>query len=248
MYASWPQGLAILLQADYKPTHNSLKATINSQCAESLNLFHSTGLCSVSRDEIELSAASPILSQVIIKFLVSERKHIQSLAETYLPSDQLTQLALKPGSLFGGYQAFHACEMLKTRDIDVKWAMCYPWLMYSSVEDIELAEVLWNAGFRDVDEVREDGLTTLMQRERGSRNLNSLRFSNWLVRKGADLYRESPSGIPALHYLAYGIGRSELYDAEMVQKNLRDPEILQLLETILLDPFRTLRNTLVHAL
>ncbi|KAJ6004753.1 hypothetical protein N7540_012552 [Penicillium herquei] len=238
MYASWPQGLAILLQAGYKPEHNSLRAAIKCQCVESFKLFHSTGLCSVNRDDLAASAECLMLSQVI-DCLVSERKHIQTLAETYLPSKQLARLALKPGSLLGGYQAFHACGMLRARDIDVKCIMHYPWLMYDTFgEDIELAEVLWNVGFRDVDEAGDDGLTTLMRRSKGGRNLNPLKFYNWLVRKGADLHFESPSGIPALHYLARSIGRSLLKDAEVVQENIRDPEIIQLLETILLDPIQ----------
>ena len=95
-----------------------------------------------------------------------------------------------------------------------------PWLT------IEIAEKLWQAGFRDVDVPDKDGVTPLMI-DHYNCNLtvglvNTINLHQWMMEKGADLYRPhhfpdahennlAPNKImlpssTAFHYLAYHVG------------------------------------------
>ena len=99
---------------------------------------------------------------------------------------------------------------------------------------VEVAEKLWQNGFRDIDVPDEQGLTPLMcwradfipSRDYGLNN--EIEVPSWLIRKGAKLHRlqrrpldyiadptngpvESPPVVSALHYVAYKIGHSAVF-------------------------------------
>ena len=92
---------------------------------------------------------------------------------------------------------------------------------------VEIAEKLWQSGFRDVDVPDEYGLTPLM-RWRDNHPISEIEVSSWLIQKGAKLHRlqhrpldydadptintmESPSVNSTLHYVAHNIGLSASY-------------------------------------
>ncbi|KAL5335229.1 hypothetical protein BJX70DRAFT_331200 [Aspergillus crustosus] len=56
-----------------------------------------------------------------------------------------------------------------------------------------LADLLWTAGFTDIDETDSDGFTALMR-------CPSLDFAEWLLSHGADFHYKR-NGVPALRYL-----------------------------------------------
>ena len=89
---------------------------------------------------------------------------------------------------------------------------------------VDIAEKLWQNGFRDIDVADVEGMTPLMRCQNLHLN-DAIEVSSWLIVKGAKLQRpqyvplgytadptsifmESPSGIRALHYVAYNIGSS----------------------------------------
>ncbi|KAJ5706935.1 hypothetical protein N7488_006736 [Penicillium malachiteum] len=78
--------------------------------------------------------------------------------------------------------------------------------------DVQLAEVLWNADFKDVNESTDKRFTCFMfhsSREIYRNNPESfarfVSFTNWFLEKGADPYRKR-MGSPALHYIAEEFG------------------------------------------
>ena len=94
---------------------------------------------------------------------------------------------------------------------------------------VEVAEKLWQNGFRDIDVPDERGLTPLMDcgRSNGDENnlIDEIEVISWLIQKGAKLHRlqqrsldydanptisatELPLVTRALHYVAYNIGFS----------------------------------------
>ena len=98
---------------------------------------------------------------------------------------------------------------------------------------VEVAEKLWQIGFRDIDVPNEQGLTPLMCR-RFSNLIDALDVSSWLIQKGAKLHRlqhrtqdydadpttramELPLVNSALHHVAYNIGDSATYLAKREQ-------------------------------
>ena len=89
---------------------------------------------------------------------------------------------------------------------------------------VEVAEKLWQNGFRDVDVPNEYGLTPLMYR-RFSNPIDEIEVSSWLIQKRAKLHRlqhrtpdfdadptinavELRPASSALHYVAYNIGHA----------------------------------------
>ena len=89
---------------------------------------------------------------------------------------------------------------------------------------VELAERLWQAGFRDVDVPAPDGRTPLMLSSRPTAEdlLTGIKLTAWLVRKGANIHRpqylvsrweEADLQIRrALHFVAARIGRSTVLE------------------------------------
>ena len=111
---------------------------------------------------------------------------------------------------------------------------------------VEVAEKLWQNGFRDVDVPDEQGLTPLMCWRWYSRDslVIQLEVSSWLMQKGANLHRlqpgplnynadstisamESPSVISTLHYVAYRIGQAAtvLADDEYLGREKRPLQV-----------------------
>ena len=89
---------------------------------------------------------------------------------------------------------------------------------------VEVAEKLWQNGFRDVDVPNEYGLTPLMYRRFGN-PIDEIEVFSWLIQKGAKLHRlqhrtpdndadptisaiELRPASSALHYVAYNIGHA----------------------------------------
>ena len=111
---------------------------------------------------------------------------------------------------------------------------------------VEVAEKLWQNGFRDVDVPDEQGLTPLMcwRSFLGDSLVFQLEISSWLMQKGANLHRlqpgplnynadstisamESPSVISTLHYVAYRIGQAAtvLADDEYLGREKRPLQV-----------------------
>lgn len=215
-YTQWPKGLAVLLEAGYVPTRITFVVAVNAGCSESVKLLTQTrGVWLEESNLIDISdEANEEITSLVVQEFVNCRKRLQALAESFLSRTELDRLKVQPGRLLG-YQAAETYRALKKQSIEIDYTETPTgWLVYNSVcGDLELAARLWDAGFREVDEVDDNGETCLMQLMWGGswrRDLvRALKKAEWLVSKGADIHRRKGDS-SALHYLAYFIG-SELY-------------------------------------
>ncbi|KAJ6014544.1 hypothetical protein N7540_009135 [Penicillium herquei] len=155
------------------------------------------------------------MQELVVDSLAHRRKELQHLADINLPSNVLAeaQVRLQPNVLLG-YCAGTLWQLLKSHGVETNFTEDEDWLIYGVRNmDVQLAEILWNAGFKDVDEPDDQGFTQLMldnfRREDGYYSLQAfdkfVSFTNWLIQKGADPYRKRLNS-PALHYVAQRFG------------------------------------------
>jgi hypothetical protein len=187
------------------------------------------------------------IRELVVQEFIDRRKRLKAVAETFLSDELCHELSIKPDTLLG-FDAFRTYEALKASSVNVDEFhedYRYRWSVYDSTgNNLELSDQLWDAGFRDVDEVYADE-TGLM---RMSWSL-SLRFrfvdlvekANWLVNKGADInYKESSSS--ALHILGHSVGEAIhlVKDTEEFASQLRQmsEECKRLLRGIICDDIR----------
>ncbi|KAJ5729903.1 uncharacterized protein N7483_004411 [Penicillium malachiteum] len=152
-----------------------------------LLLFHENSNSLIGSLEIDLLRNRNVHIQgLVVRNLAKRRKELQYLAEANLPNNILGQVRLRPDALIG-YHAGKVWRLLKSYKVETDFTEDEDWLVYASIRmDIQLAEMLWNAGFKDVDVLSDEGFTCLMV-------------------LGADPYRKRLDS-PALHYVAKGFG------------------------------------------
>lgn len=97
---------------------------------------------------------------------MGERRALQSLAGRHISSDELASLQLRPKALLGN-QAHTAHGLLRANGLELReWVdrdSDDPWLVYVSTgESFDMADLLWNGGFQDVDDTDAEGYTGLM--------------------------------------------------------------------------------------
>ncbi|KAJ6000745.1 hypothetical protein N7481_001154 [Penicillium waksmanii] len=165
-YTQWPKGLALLLQAGYVPNRITFLVAVDAKCSESVKLLTQTkGIWLEESNLIDISDnPNEEITKLVVQEFVNCRKRLQALAEIFLSSTELTRLKVQSGRLLG-FQAAEAYRLLKKQSIEIDYTETPTgWLVYNSVgRDLELATRLWDAGFRDVDELNDNGETCLMQ-------------------------------------------------------------------------------------
>ncbi|KAL2813065.1 hypothetical protein BDW59DRAFT_167633 [Aspergillus cavernicola] len=212
----WPVGLSAMLEFLSPPPYSSVGACLEEACLRgelecAIILCKHLGMVTVT----QLQAASrskniPVLKLTIAAFVTSRRK-LQQLALEHLPRHVLCSLSLPTGSLLDT-NAYAVSVSLYKHNIEVTTGEMYKdTSVYSVIDgDITTAELLYEAGFTDLNHYNSEGLTPLMLFNTRWRdhpdNLGC--FENWMVRKGADIHRYSGDGFPASFYLAERFGVS----------------------------------------
>jgi hypothetical protein len=106
-----------------------------------------------------------------------------------------------------------ACgNCVSNRGVDVGFVEDLRWSVYAHIEhDLEMADLLWEAGFRSMNEPDTFELASLTSILPGhDKTKKLLEFADWLIAKGADIHRRSElsCNCPALHHVAYVVGRN----------------------------------------
>jgi hypothetical protein len=197
-YNYWPEGLQLLLQSGKLPGREALLHACHANIPESTGLLLSARWFYI--DSIHMQAASRGQNienmNLMADAFVEERRELQSLAERHLTSEELTSLRLKPRSLLD-FQAHRAYELLLASGLTLpNWGNGdQGFLAYVSIHNnCAMADLLWEGGYKDVDEMDSEGCTSLMFSQ-------TLEFADWLISHGADIHRRV-RGIPALHLMA----------------------------------------------
>jgi hypothetical protein len=171
--------------------------------------------------------------------LADRRRQLQALVETHLPEEVLLELGISPGTLMSR-QAYKACQLLKASSIDVDGIVeIGSWSVYDYIGiNLKCANLLWDSGFRDVDEI-DDNTSCMMRLWTPPCRLDVfLEKANWLINKGASLTHKRDS-CTALHYLGHDVGEllHLLDDFEDFASQMQElsQESIQLMFTIFMD-------------
>lgn len=245
-YTRWPTGLALLFESGYTPNWNSLTSACEANCEESVKLLINTQGCYIGPMELQTACNhhNAALMELVVNALIDRRRRLQTLAETYLPEEVVIELGISPGILMS-LQAYKAYQLLKALSIDVE---CIherkSWSVYDCIGiNLKSADLLWNSGFRYVDEV-DDNKTCLMRIWENTPPCSLKEFldkANWLVNKGANINCKNESSL-ALHFLGHGAGKllHLINDSEefLLQLHCLSQDCIDLMLRIFLDETR----------
>lgn len=215
-YTSWPEGLGTLLQAGYEPSEITMSLALNSGTAAVL-VLKDTGklypeLCIPSLAK----CPHPEVREIAVQELADERKQLWDTAVTQLPIETLLQLNIRPDTLLG-FKAAQVHCLLEAHGVNTNHIRSREgWLVYNAVEaNTELANQMWDHGFRDVDDKDDMGMNALMKLKslpefgKGPPSLRLLKMASWLIEKGADIRLCPKIGdYSALHFLAASLADS----------------------------------------
>lgn len=174
-YLHWPEGLSILSEFPYNSAPFSgseslddseleeidvLYIACHAKLDESLKILLASKMYPVTEPLIRIAAVNENrkIWENLARYLANSRKQLQTLCEKYLLNTEISQLQIRPGCLIG-YRAAEAYQLLKAESIKIdhaeenkKWLVYYP-----ALANVDLMDLLWNLGFRDVDEVDDEG-------------------------------------------------------------------------------------------
>ena len=155
------------------------------------------------------------LQKLFVSHLAARRKRLRDFAADMLSDIELQIVDLREDRLLDG-QASVVTSVLLRIGVEIPPALLPPKLKstvyHTSGMNVGMANLLYDAGFRDVDEVDAHGMTPFWaQIEHHWSTLESLLLFAWLRNKGADMYRMHPIGkMMASHAVGSLIGETLL--------------------------------------
>lgn len=210
-YTRWPPGLALLLQSGHASIDGALTAACEANCEESVRLLINDHRCFIGKEHLELASfhPTPAIVDLIVDAFTDRRKRLQALAVVHLPREIIDQLNIRSDTLLNVH-AYEAYTLLSAASVDLEnLSERHTWSVFDCFGvNLELAGRLWEAGFRDVNEIYKDNETCLTKMWRATPPCPLERFlqkAHWLISKGADVHHQGPSG-SALHTLGNGVG------------------------------------------
>lgn len=241
----WPRGIAILLEFNAKFLVNQrrrvggsdlelpLSWAICCQCSESVSLLlqNDSALCSdFEPDEAlgrALSTENHVIGDQVIEALVDRRRRLKEFATRVLPQESLDFLDLRADRLIDE-QTYLLRKELCRSGAQIPLALSVPHVkmtVYHCHEiTVEVAERLYNVGFRDLNGRDYNGRTPLAaidSRLLYARNIFELKphlsYAAWIVSKDARLLHtpHSEKAGPLVHSAAHVFMRSlgtEIFD------------------------------------
>ncbi|PYI01492.1 hypothetical protein BO78DRAFT_401250 [Aspergillus sclerotiicarbonarius CBS 121057] len=210
----WPMGLYTLIREGYKPSRRVLQTACEYDCEGAVNVLLGERRFNIGRSELTSpKAARQQTTKLIVAALANKRRRLQALAETHLPSETLSQLGIRSDCLMG-FNAAAVCARLRANSVSIRRDLMEGkgWLIYNGGWwGCKSADLLWDAGFRNIDETDEQGFTALMHTPQYPESVHQflplLIYAQWLVSHGANIYHPRQEA-PALHYLAENVGLS----------------------------------------
>jgi hypothetical protein len=214
-YTFWPEGLATLLQAGYEADGSTMRTALKSGSYAAVKLLHHTGNLDPEQC-INALAGCPNSDArgIVIQELAERRKKLWGIAMTHLPPETILQLKVRPDTLLG-YKAAQVHALLEENGIETgDGGWCQGRLIYEAARlNLELADQFWDIGFRDVDDMDDQGMTALMTLNRflnyypTSAPHYILGMAAWLIGKGADTgLCPMTYDFSALHFLGAALG------------------------------------------
>lgn len=185
-------------------------------------------------------SSSRTIIQCMIYTLVDRRKRLCELAFQNLPEQKRNILPVSENQVLDLY-ASSTCTLLKTFGVDIPLALYVPkecetaydllfvydiYLRDYAIPRVEIAEMLYDAGFREIEECNclESKTTLLMimwtdHDTDPERIKDKFKLLSWLLQKGADLHRVKRvlqgdrwiSWTPATHFISASVTIQDLW-------------------------------------
>lgn len=210
-YTRWPLGLALLLQSEHVSIDGALTAACEANCEESVRLLINDHRCFIGKEHLELASfhPNPAIVDLIVNSLIDRRKRLQALAVVHLPREVIGHLNIGSDTLLNVH-AYEVYTLLSTVSVDLRNLLeCRTWSVFDSFGvNLELADRLYDAGFRDLnvkDKDHETCLTKLWQATPPCTLEKFLQKAYWLISKGANVHHKGPAG-STLHILGNSVG------------------------------------------
>ncbi|KAL2862291.1 uncharacterized protein BJX67DRAFT_385786 [Aspergillus lucknowensis] len=216
MCVGWPAGLMIILESSLSLSHESISDCFVMACnreeieSASILLQHVDGGGPFSLTAAVRSRSTGLLQGTISK-LASSRQKLQESALYNLPSQTVRSLGLPTHALLDtrAWSVYTALRAQTPKEMPTSYSdrgSVYGYIACNRAA----AELLYEAGFNNLNQCDEDGRTPLMWLQSfGEDELrNFASFAHWMVSKGAKLHQKSKSGYPAVYYLAETFGES----------------------------------------
>lgn len=210
-YTLWPPGLTLLLQSGHVSIDGALNAACEANCEESVRLLIQDYRCFIGKEDLELASfhPNPAIVDLIVNTFIDRRKRLQALAVVHLPKEVQYQLNIRSDTLLNVH-AYEAYTLLSAASVDLKFlSERHTWSIFNCFgANLELAGRLYEAGFRDLNEIDKDNKTCLTNLWRSTPPCTLEEFlqkAYWLISKGADIHHQGPSG-SALHALGNDVG------------------------------------------
>lgn len=212
-YVRWPPGPALLLKSSHVPIDGLLTVACYANCKESVMIVLNDNRCCIGKKDLFAvsSHPDPTIGTLIVNALLERRRRLQNLALEYLPKIVTHQLNIRPDTLLNvhAYETYNLlCAVSADLDIPLEresWSVldCFGF-------NLQLADVLYEAGFRDVNYIDGAGDNCLSKlREYPYRFHDTiehyLQTVIWFINKGADFHHRSWDG-EVLHNLGSTIG------------------------------------------
>ena len=164
-YVQWPPGLSLLLQHGYTPTETCVVKACEADCEESLKLLISTGGFALGPSVLEVAAKqrNPAILKLVVQALADRKRQLRVLADSYL-SDEVDSHHYIESDCLLDRQAYDAYQLLTEKLFGINdLEMQYRWSVYEYIgANLDLADLLWDTGFQNVDTERKDHRTCLM--------------------------------------------------------------------------------------
>ncbi|KAL2836883.1 hypothetical protein BJY01DRAFT_251762 [Aspergillus pseudoustus] len=228
MCLSWPTGMSAILECPLRPSMIALDRAFSTACSEGeidCALILLKYLDVITPDHLEAAAQSKEtkILQEVISVLVTSRRQLQYFALQYLPLEVLRSLSLPTSALLDS-NASTVYKRFTDYDIEVPEPGFESESVYNAVEGYVTAmELLHQAGFTDLNQSNEHGITPIMNLflpflgrysdphydDAGLEHVKNLGYvATWMVSKGANVYQSSEYGYRAIWYLAENFGLS----------------------------------------
>ncbi|KAJ5381863.1 uncharacterized protein N7496_004291 [Penicillium cataractarum] len=221
-YTRWAPGLALILQSSHISTEGVLTAACEANCEESVRILIDDYKCFIGNEEFEIASfhPNPTIVDLIVNGFIDRRKRLQTLAEAHLPSRVADKLNTQSHILLN-FHAYEVYTLLQRTSANLEGLLeRHPWSVFDCIGvNIDLADRLWNGGFRDVDEVDNDNETCLTRIWSTTPPCSLevlLQKAHWLISKGADVHHRKSSE-SALYVLGNSVGQV-LYEMSEKEK------------------------------
>jgi hypothetical protein len=197
-YTRWGPGLALILQSGYTPPVGAVRAACEANCEQSVKIVVDDYNCFIGREELAIASLHPnqAIVDMIINAFSDRRRRLQDLAEAHLPRGVTDQLCIGIDTLLN-VNAYEAYTLLAATSANLEGLSERPrWSVFDCVGvNLDLADQLWDSGFRDVnaiDKKNETCLTKLWENTPPCDLDVFLQKAHWLISKGADIRTTTP--------------------------------------------------------